>query len=261
MKDAQMQASDQVRVPKMAELIASKLRRRIVRGELVEGDALPSEATLMEQFGVSRPTLREAFRVLESEGLVTIRRGARGGARVHVPDGEGAARYAGLVLEYRGTTVKDVHDALLVLEPACVVMLATEHSVEQLEALKDHVARADNAVDDLDALIRIQTEFHTLVVELAGNETLRLMSWMLRYIVDRANWSMFGRDHATPTSINATRQGMRAHARIVEAIEAHDPQQAEALWRHHLAAAGEYLVGDRETAGSIIDILDWSSNT
>ncbi len=254
-----MQASDRVRVQKMAELIASKLRRRIVRGELVEGDALPSEATLMERFGVSRPTLREAFRVLESEGLVTIRRGARGGARVHVPNGDAAARYAGLVLEYRGTTVKDVHDALMVIELASVVMLATQHGDEQLETLKDCVARAEEAVDDLDALIRIQTEFHTLLVELAGNETLRLMSWMLRYIVDRANWSLFGDDHATPTSIQATRLGMRAHARIVEAIEANDAQQAEVLWRHHLAEAGEYLVGDHESAGSIIDILDWTA--
>ncbi|EIV96383.1 transcriptional regulator, partial [Frankia sp. QA3] len=59
-----------VRVPKTAELVAAHLRRQIVRGELHEGDALPPEAVLMEQFGVSRPTLREAFRVLESEALI-----------------------------------------------------------------------------------------------------------------------------------------------------------------------------------------------
>ncbi|MCK9903482.1 GntR family transcriptional regulator, partial [Frankia sp. Cpl3] len=56
-------ARQQIRVPKTAELVAAQLRRQIVRGELVEGDALPPEAVLMEQFGVSRPTLREAFRV------------------------------------------------------------------------------------------------------------------------------------------------------------------------------------------------------
>ena len=48
----------------MAELVADHVRRQIVRGELVEGDALPSEAELMQRFGVSRPTLREAYRVL-----------------------------------------------------------------------------------------------------------------------------------------------------------------------------------------------------
>ena len=73
-----------VRVPKTAELVASHLRRQIVRGELKEGDALPPESALMEQFGVSRPTLREAFRVLESEALISVRRGARA-ARVSTP--------------------------------------------------------------------------------------------------------------------------------------------------------------------------------
>src|SRR5580704_2051753 len=73
-----------IRVPKTAELVAAELRRKIVRGELAEGDALPSEAALMADFAVSRPTLREAFRVLESESLISIRRGARGGARVQV---------------------------------------------------------------------------------------------------------------------------------------------------------------------------------
>ena len=85
-----------VKVPKTAELVAAQLRNQIVRGELREGDALPPEAALMAQFGVSRPTLREAFRVLESEALISVRRGARGGAHVHTPDGDVAARYAGL---------------------------------------------------------------------------------------------------------------------------------------------------------------------
>ena len=66
-----------VRAPKTAELIAGHIRRQIVRGELREGDTLPSELNLMEQFGVSRPTLREAFRILEAESLISVRRGLR----------------------------------------------------------------------------------------------------------------------------------------------------------------------------------------
>ena len=66
---------ERVRARKTGELLADDLRRRIVRGELREGDALPSEAELMVRFGVSRPTLREALRVLESESLITVRAG------------------------------------------------------------------------------------------------------------------------------------------------------------------------------------------
>ncbi|WP_338010625.1 FadR/GntR family transcriptional regulator [Gordonia sp. KTR9] len=82
-----------VRVPKAGELVAAQLRRQVVTGELKAGDPLPSETTLMERFGVSRPTLREAFRILESESIIVVLRGARGGARVLAPNESVAARH------------------------------------------------------------------------------------------------------------------------------------------------------------------------
>jgi hypothetical protein len=86
-----------LRAPKTAELIASYIRGQVVRGELKTGDSLPPETALMEMFGVSRPTLHEAFRILEAESLISVRRGARGGARVVSPDIAVAARYVGLL--------------------------------------------------------------------------------------------------------------------------------------------------------------------
>ena len=74
-----------VRPQKMADMVAGRIRQMIARGELTDGEWLPTEPELMERFGVSRPTLREAFRLLESDSLVTIRRVPPGGARVTVP--------------------------------------------------------------------------------------------------------------------------------------------------------------------------------
>ena len=111
-----------VRAPKTAELIATLYRRQIVRSELRPGDTLPSEQQLMEQFGVSRPTLREAFRILEAEDLISVKRGSRGGARVTQPSLSVAARYVGLLLQVQGTTIADVYEARMVLErpaPGC----------------------------------------------------------------------------------------------------------------------------------------------
>lgn len=71
-----------LREPKMAERVAAVLRRMMVRGEIAEGAMLPPESELTSRFGVSRPTLREALRVLESESLIKVERGVRGGARV-----------------------------------------------------------------------------------------------------------------------------------------------------------------------------------
>jgi DNA-binding FadR family transcriptional regulator len=104
-----------VRVPKTAELVAGHIRRQIVLGQLKEDDALAPESVLMEEFAISRPTLREAFRILESEGLITVRRGARGGARVQEPSEDAAARYAGLVLQHRGAILDEVLDARLIV--------------------------------------------------------------------------------------------------------------------------------------------------
>src|SRR5262249_2171707 len=94
----------------------------------------------MEMFGVSRPTLREAFRILEAESLISIRRGARGGARVVSPDIAVAARYVGLLLQMSGTTIADVYEARMVTEPAAARLLAARRSQHDLGALNPCVA-------------------------------------------------------------------------------------------------------------------------
>jgi DNA-binding FadR family transcriptional regulator len=73
------------RAPKTAELIAEMFRSQIRSGALHTGDRMPTEIDLMQRFDVSRPTLREALRMLEHDELIVVRRGARGGATVRAP--------------------------------------------------------------------------------------------------------------------------------------------------------------------------------
>lgn len=233
----------EVRAPKMAELISADLRRRIVTGELREGDALPSEATLMAQFGVSRPTLREAYRILEAESLIVVRRGANGGARVQPPSPGVAARYAGLVLEHRGTTVKDVWEARLLLEPPTAGLLARRRTKADLRELRAALATHDQATD-FATIVALHNEFHSLVVRLAGNDALALLVGMLGEIIDRATWNRVEADLGTNTHAGAERGTVRAHHRLVDLIEARDATRAEDLWRRHLKAGGAYLAGD-----------------
>src|SRR3546814_20794542 len=90
--------ASRIRVPKTSELVADQIRAQIVRGELTEGDSLPPEGALMTTRGISRPTLREAFRILEAENLISVVRGSRSGARVNQPSTELVSRHAGQVL-------------------------------------------------------------------------------------------------------------------------------------------------------------------
>ncbi len=243
-----------IRVPKTAELVAAELRRKIVRGELAEGDALPSEAALMAEFAVSRPTLREAFRVLESESLISIRRGARGGARVHVPNGNVAASYAGLVLEYRGTTLQDVYDARTFIEAPCAALLAQRRTEQDLTRLRAAVAQAERLMDDPPAFIRAHMEFHALVVELAGNQTLTVLNGMVRHIIELANWSHVDLDAGSPDNVRANKRGYRAHVRLVELVAARQAGEAEALWRVHLDEAENYLLLNKSMT-TVLDLL------
>jgi DNA-binding FadR family transcriptional regulator len=233
----------------MAELVASELRRQIVTSKLVEGEALPSEAVLMTQFGVSRPTLREAFRILEAESLIVVRRGAGGGGRVQLPSDDVAARYAALVLEHRRTPVQDVWEARTLFEPPTAGLLARHRTDDDIAALKAALEAHDVLEEPAD-IVRAHNEFHALVVRLSGNDTLSLFNVMLAGIIERSSWRQVSADLGSATHDRIERGTLRSHHDLVDQIVARDTGAAEATWRRHLSAGTDYL--SRGGVGAII---------
>ena len=110
---------------KEGQALATRIRDAIVSGEYAIGDSLGQESQLLERFGVSRPTLREACRILEAESLIQVERGTSGGIRVRRPDRGVLSRYASLLLQYRQTTLRDVYEYRMLVEPAVARWLAT----------------------------------------------------------------------------------------------------------------------------------------
>src|ERR1700730_14486848 len=132
---------------KAAALVPAHIRKQIVLGELAEGDLLPSEAEMVKRMSVSRPTLRQAFRILETEHLITVQRGSRGGVTVLRPSIKLASRYLSDLLRFSGVTLGDVLQAWLMIEPAAVARLAQRHddeSVTVLRALVDEQRSAES---------------------------------------------------------------------------------------------------------------------
>lgn len=246
--------AQRVRVPKMAELVSSALRGQIIRGELSEGDALPSESALMEQFGVSRPTLREAFRVLESESLIIIQRGAHGGARVQPPRRSVAARYAGLILQYQGTTLRDVYDARAVLEAPAAAAVARRHTKDDIRRLRELLESHEQVAHDPASAVAAHNKFHALIVELSGNETLTLLSEVVQEIISQANLHRAAVDTGTAELIRADRKTAKTHAQLIDLIEAGDAEGAEDLWRRHLAEGAKYSLRD-DSKATVLDLL------
>lgn len=243
--------STSVRVPKTAELVAAHIRNRIVRGELPEGEALPPESVLMAEFAISRPTLREAFRILESEGLITVRRGARGGARVQVPTGAVAARYAGLVLQHRGTTLADVFDARVIVEaPAAGIVARRRDHAKAAGRLATWLDEHPNANDPEVSPVMFNA-FNRLLVQLTDNETLVLLATMLESITDAATANYVKTAHEDDERL--ARKAHRTRLKVIDLIYEGDPAGAEELWRKYLVEQGRILMGAH--AETVVDVL------
>jgi DNA-binding FadR family transcriptional regulator len=245
---------DVVHVPKASALVAKALRRQIITGVTREGESLPAEAELMQRFSVSRPTLREALRVLESESLIQVRRGAKGGARVKVPDGDVAARYAGYVLEYRGTTMSDVYQARAILEVPLARMLAETATDIQVRRLRASLAAAEADLQDLDAYGRHDVAFHLLMAELVGNQTLAVLVQMVYHVVGTAR-----QRHAAALEpaerARQYQQIQQAHTRLVDLVGTRDPDAAEVLWRKHLAAVNRHYL-ERPISNTVVEMME-----
>jgi DNA-binding FadR family transcriptional regulator len=235
-------ASTRLRVPKTAEVVADHLRRQIVRGELREGESLPSELTLTERYGVSRPTLREAFRVLEAEQLITVRRGSRGGATVHEPSAAMVARYAGFVLEHARSTLVEVCEARVQIEAPCARLAAERRTPDDVAALREAVSHCELVGHDHERFTIESSAFHALLVDIAGNRTLSLLHSMIRTIIDMAKFRRFAEAVEASARTKAVTYGSSAHILVVDLIESGDGERAEALWRRHLEASNRFLL-------------------
>jgi DNA-binding FadR family transcriptional regulator len=238
-----------VSVPKASALIAANLRRRIVTGDLTPGQTLPSETSLMAEFGVSRPTLREAFRILEAESILTVVRGPRGGAKVLAPDGSMAARYTGTLLQYQGTPLSDVYQARTALEVSAVGMIKTRKAIRPLE---DLVPNGDAVVDDEEAFAEYSLRFHLTVVECAGSTTLAVLARMLFEIVDTHN-ALFMASHEPGFERPVNKTAQRAYRKLVKLLQAGDGSAAQRHWRRHLEAVERFMVGQSDAA--LVEVL------
>jgi DNA-binding FadR family transcriptional regulator len=230
-------------LPKAAELIAARIRREIVRGELAPGDALPPEAALMEQFGISRPTLREALRVLESEQLITVHRGARGGARVRTPDPSAAARPVGVLLQVKGVSLEDVLMTELILECGAIRLLASEPNGSGVDTLRRSLVEEAQALDDLERFSACAISFHALIIEVTCNESLILLASMLKEIIQQHTGLVAARQPRSSADRAPWRtKSHKVHEELVDLIEAGKASEGEDLWRRHAAASRRAMV-------------------
>lgn len=242
------------RIPqrRIAETVAAELRTRILAGD--GGFQLPTQDQLVREFGVSYPSVREALRILETEGLVTVRRGNVGGAKVHRPDESSAAYHLGLALQGARVTLGDLATALQTLEPMCAAECARREDRAEVvvPALNAAVEASAAVVGDGVAFTQTAREFHDLVVSFTRNATVRYVvsSLVALWSAQEEAWAeALTRRGEYPSEAEAT-EAVRAHRRLVEKISAGRVAEAERLARAHLAAT-QALVLERFDDGIV----------
>jgi GntR family transcriptional repressor for pyruvate dehydrogenase complex len=227
------------RTEKISEVIA----REIVNDSrgLPPGTMLPSEAKLLEKYGVGRGTIREALRLLEVNGLIVMRSGPGGGPMVSEVDSADVAKTLSLYFQLAGATYRDTLDARLLLEPVVAGTVARERRPEHIKALEDYLERsrpADAATEGLLPQDERAVEFHALLMDMAGNPVISLLARSLQdLLIDR--WSASGeRFHHGPDF--ATVDDMDVHDLIARAIVEGRSADAESLMREHMVEFVRY---------------------
>lgn len=226
-----------IRVPKTSEIVANQIRAQVIRGELHEGDFLPPEGQLMESLGISRPTLREAFRILEAEGLISVVRGSRTGAKVHKPSVELVSRYAGYVLQSQQTTIADIYQARLAIEPSVVRWLATNKGGGATVKLRNIIAQLEKLIEEerYDEFIDSLEVFHHALVQGSGSKTLTFMNHMLLNLAGQHQRDYHHRHpQVRETRLKGLYLGIKSYEKLIKLIEAGNVEEAVVHWRLHL---------------------------
>jgi GntR family transcriptional repressor for pyruvate dehydrogenase complex len=240
------------RVPKISEIVASELRQKILRGEVAEGESLSPEAVLVEEYNVSRPSLREAMRLLEAQGLVAIRRGSHRGPIAAMPDIKQVVDIFTMHLQLRKATLADIYQFRMIFEPVAAKMAAEMASAHDIAVLKSLLDEEKTAIASGPDFTEIAWRFHTEIVRMSGNIPMTLLAETLEKVSARhASAMVTGWDDQEEQRSRA----YRAHRRMVGLLERREADKAEQFWAKHMAEAGKKLLDNRDDL-SIIELLD-----
>jgi GntR family transcriptional regulator, transcriptional repressor for pyruvate dehydrogenase complex len=219
---------DKVSVGRISETIVDQIRQLMRQGQLRPGDRLPAERDLCERFGVSRVTVREALRMLESSGLVEIRVGARGGAFVTVPTSEHVGDGLADMLSLSALTAADVTEVRLILEVGIVPLVCARATEEDLTALEEICERSRDAIHNGTYTMALSAEFHARVAASTHNPALGMLVDSFRGPI------RMSLESAKATAPEMGVLGTEEHERFTEAVRRRDAEVATTIKREHL---------------------------
>jgi GntR family transcriptional repressor for pyruvate dehydrogenase complex len=210
------------------EQIAEQIEQRILSGELRQGDRLPTERDLAEQFQASRTAVREAMKILAQRGLIEMRPG-RG---TIVIDGAHQAlqNSIGLVLKLNLREVggsENLVEVREILETQIAALATTRATEQDIEVMREAIGLMDENIDNADAFIAADNRFHEALALATHNTLILLLLNSIVHLLSEQRKLIFSTE-------GGPQRGQFHHRRILESIIAHDPKAAGDAMRAHL---------------------------
>lgn len=232
---------------KRADQIVEEVKRWIVSGELRPGDRLPQETQLEELLQSSRGTVREALKVLESQGLIEITRGAKGGARVSDVSYEKTSAALRNFLYFQPLTWSDIYRVRERLEPTMAASVVGTLTPADIAALRDTVKACKLGISgevDLRAHRIAELEFHSILARACGNPLLRLVCCFINDMLRDLSITD-SRSIIPPKNSSFAVEAVKFHSALIDAFEAKDTDKVRTLMGDHVHGAG-CIVSQRE---------------
>lgn len=221
------------RPPKAAMLVAQRIVRDIVRAGMSPGDLLPPERVMLEKYETGRGTLREALRLLEFQGVISLKPGPGGGPVLMSPPASHLAGTLTLLMQLNKAPYRAIVEVRNAFEPMISQLAAGRMTDAELSDLAGTIDLMGSALNDRELFIDSNKRFHDIIAWSSGNV---LFGYLIDSLLDILDGTAIGIDYPSHrrTAI------LKAHEDIYLALAKRDAVASEARMREHIEAYTRY---------------------
>jgi GntR family transcriptional regulator, transcriptional repressor for pyruvate dehydrogenase complex len=236
------------RPPKAAMLVAQRIVRDALRDNLSPGDLLLPERTMLEKYQTGRGTLREALRLLEFQGVITLKPGPRGGPVLQTPDASHLSSTMVLLMQMKRAPFRTIIEVRSAMEPMISSLAATRITKASLADLQATIDQMRDEIDDQQSFLDANKRFHDIIAWSSGN-------MLFGYIVDSLLGIMDGTALGVDYPGHRRAAILKAHEEIHAALASGDPVASETRMREHIDAYERYA--ERKFPRALKETIPW----
>lgn len=225
---------------KLSDQVAEDLRRKIAHEKMVPGDRLPHEKALMEHYGCSKGTIREALKALEVEGLIAMQSGPNGGPEIQPASLEIVMQQLRQYLHFQTLTFKDVYELRKSLEVILALNVVGKLTEDDYRKLETNIATCVEAGKSNNRPLgrSAETEFHDILCDASDNPLLvficRFLNSLLRDLVSYSSDSLTEHEQFGDHNISS-------HIELLEAFKKQDKDAVTRIMKEHMCCAEDFM--------------------